>query len=92
MRKANKATIQTVLGQLLLKEADWQIRLSKINHEYTSTIREWMADLRGRIEAGECTNNHACTRALAQSVERDIRAWESGYYKGLTENGGRMVA
>lgn len=92
MRKASKAVIAANLKVLQTLKADWESKLAALNQSHIQYIREWIADLESRVVAGECTRGHACTAALAASIVRDIRAWESGYYKGLTENGGRMVA
>lgn len=90
MRKASKATIRAAMSQYLPWRARVDARIGAIGCvDARPYLTEWADDVRGRIEAGEVG---PCTQALIQSVERDLRAWETGYYVSMTSGGGRKVA
>lgn len=90
MRKAGKKRIKAALKQCAEWRASMQPRIDALELERARTyITKWADDVRARIEAGDLG---ICTTALAASVRRDIEAWESGYYTGFTESGGRRVA
>lgn len=63
-------------------------RLAAVMPAGQAIIRAWADDVGERVKAGEWG---ACTTALARSVCRAIKDFESGYYVGVTESGGFKV-
>lgn len=89
MRKASKAKI----ASNLVAYAGWRekvnARLAGLRTDAARYLGEWADDVRARIESGELG---PCTQGLIDSVERDIRGWESGFFSHVAPNGGRVLA
>ena len=85
MRKASKKTIASNLASYVQWREKVEGRLSAINQDGAKIIREWLDDLRGRIESGDI---NVCSQALAQSIARALNDFESGRYVGVTSTGG----
>ncbi|TXH15389.1 MAG: hypothetical protein E6R03_07220 [Hyphomicrobiaceae bacterium] len=88
MRRAGKKRI----AQALLDYRIWRLkvdaRLESIPPEGAKVAREWADDVYERIKAGDLG---FCTSALSRSVVRVIEDFESGFYVGVTDNGGFVV-
>lgn len=89
MRKAGKKRIKAAMAQYAPWRAEVDTRLAALSERARAYITEWADDVRDRIEAGDLG---PCTGALARSVMRDIESWETGFYVGFTEDGGRIIA
>ena len=90
MRKAGKQRIKAAMAQWHTWHDQIKPRIDAIKLDGARAyLWEWAYEVRARIEAGELG---VCTSALAASVRRDIEAWETGYYKGISANGSRQVA
>lgn len=89
MRKASKANIAANLAAYAGWREKVDARLAGLPDDARQYLGEWADDVRGRIDAGELG---VCTQALIDSVERDIRGWESGFFSHVAPNGGRVLA
>jgi hypothetical protein len=83
MRKASKAKIAEHMKAYGPWRAEVDARVAKLPEQARGYLTEWADDVRTRVEAGEIG---VCTRALVQSVIRDVLAWEQGYYKDRKGN------
>lgn len=82
MRKASKKTIAAnmkAFGEWLPRILE---RIDKIDKGGALAVKGMIADVRGRIEAGDCG---ICTQALIRSCVRVVEDFESGFYIGVTE-------
>lgn len=90
MRKAGKKQIVAAMKQYEKWHDAFAPRVESLeNADARKYITEWMREVRTRIQAGELGH---CTTALAESVRRDIEAWESGLFSRVDATGARVYA
>jgi hypothetical protein len=77
MRKATKKNIELAKCQYVLWMRAIGPRIDTIPQPHRARVYSWTSDVLDRITGGELG---MCTAALMRSVEREIEAWESGYY------------
>ncbi len=84
MRKAGKKRIEQALAELREWQSSMSQRVAALPADAQRLIREWETDLESRITEGDIG---PCTQALAKSIGRVVRDFETGFYLGVSPDG-----